>query len=80
MTALVGQSVELECAASGEPAPTMLWRREDGRMAIARAHILDNKALRIEHVTAEDVGTYICEAENDVGSDSAKVVLTVHCK
>ncbi|XP_052128533.1 roundabout homolog 2-like isoform X2 [Frankliniella occidentalis] len=78
VTALVGQSVELECASAGEPAPTMLWRREDGRMPIARAHILDNKALRIEHVTSEDVGTYICEAENDVGSDSAKVALTVH--
>lgn len=49
-------------------------------MPIGRAHILDDKSLRIEHVTPEDEGLYICDAENLVGTISARASLTVHCK
>ena len=79
VTALVGQSVELKCAAGGQPAPSILWRRTDGKMPIGRAKILDNKALRIEHVTPGDEGRYICDASSDVGSITAQAFLTVQC-
>lgn len=60
--------------------PEILWRRNDGKMPIGRAHILDNKSLRIERVTSQDQGVYICDAENGVGAISASATLTVHCE
>lgn len=49
-------------------------------MPIGRAHILEDKSLHIERVNPQDQGTYICEAENGVGTISASATLTVHCE
>lgn len=75
---LANGTITFECVVGGEPPPKLLWRRDDGKMPIGRAHILDDKALRIERVTPEDEGLYICNAENDVGAISARASLTVH--
>lgn len=79
-TILTDQTAEFACRVGGDPLPDILWRRNDGKMPIGRAHILDDKSLRIERVIPEDQGTYICDAENEVGAISASAVLTVHCK
>lgn len=76
----MGQKVVFECSVDGDPAPTVLWRREDGKMPIGRARILDNKSLLIDNVQTSDEGLYICEAENLVGSISARASLVVNCK
>ncbi|PSN32273.1 hypothetical protein C0J52_24864 [Blattella germanica] len=47
-------------------------------MPIGRAQILDDRSLRIENVEPADEGLYICDAENLVGSVSARASLTVH--
>ncbi|XP_039283928.1 roundabout homolog 2 isoform X2 [Nilaparvata lugens] len=78
VTVLADHNVEFECRVGGDPTPKILWRRDSGKMPIGRAHILDDKSLRIEHVTPEDEGLYICDAENVVGSVSARASLTVH--
>lgn len=80
VTVLAGESVQFQCKVGGDPTPNILWRRDDGKMPIGRAHILDDKSLRIEHVAPEDEGLYICDAENLVGTISARASLTVHCK
>lgn len=80
MTALAGESAEFGCRVGGDPTPTILWSRADGRMPHGRAHILDDRSLRIEELEAGDEGLYICHAENVVGSVSAQAQLTVHCK
>lgn len=49
-------------------------------MPVGRAQILDDKSLSIEHVTLQDEGVYICDADNLVGSLSVRTTLTVHCK
>lgn len=77
---LVGQKVVFECSVDGDPTPTVLWRREDGKMPIGRARILDDKSLLIDNVQTSDEGLYICEAENLVGSISARASLVVNCK
>ncbi|XP_046817776.1 roundabout homolog 2-like isoform X2 [Vespa crabro] len=79
-TILTDQTAEFACRVGGDPQPDILWRRNDGKMPIGRAHILDDKSLRIERVIPEDQGTYICDAENEVGAISANAVLTVHSK
>jgi Immunoglobulin I-set domain. len=80
VTVLEGQSVQFQCRVGGDPDPNILWRRDDGKMPIGRAQILDDRSLRIENVESADEGLYICDAENLVGSVSARASLTVHCK
>lgn len=80
MVALVGQRVVFDCSVDGEPTPSILWRREDGRMPIGRAGIMEDKALSIENVQITDEGLYICDAENIVGAVTAKASLVVNCK
>ncbi|XP_046420338.1 roundabout homolog 2-like [Neodiprion virginianus] len=79
-TILTDQTAEFACHVGGDPPPEILWRRTDGKMPIGRANILDDKSLRIERVTTEDQGTYICDAENSVGAISANATLTVHSR
>lgn len=78
--ALVGQKVVFECSVDGDPTPTVLWRREDGKMPIGRASQLHDKSLVIDNVQTSDEGLYICEAENLVGAISARASLSVNCK
>jgi roundabout axon guidance receptor 2 len=79
VTALAGESAEFVCKVDGDPTPTILWSRADGRMPHGRAHILDDRSLRIEDLEYGDEGMYICHAENVVGSLSAQAQLIVHC-
>lgn len=79
-TILTDHTAEFACLVGGDPKPEILWRRSDGRMPIGRANILDDKSLRIERVTTDDQGTYICDADNSVGAISANATLTVHCE
>lgn len=79
-TILTDQTAEFVCRVGGDPSPEILWRRNDGKMPIGRAHILEDKSLHIERVNPQDQGTYICEANNGVGTISASATLTVHCE
>lgn len=79
-TILTDQTAEFACRVGGDPPPEILWRRHDGKMPVGRGRIMDDKSLRIERVNSEDQGTYICEAENGVGTISANATLTVHCE
>ncbi|KAG5318211.1 ROBO2 protein, partial [Pseudoatta argentina] len=79
-TILAEQTAEFACRVGGDPEPEILWRRNDGKMPIGRAHILNDKSLRIERVNPQDQGTYICDAENGVGAISASATLTVHSR
>lgn len=79
-TILTDQTAEFACRVGGDPEPEILWRRNDGKMPIGRAHILNDKSLHIERVNPQDQGTYICDAENGVGAISASATLTVHSR
>ncbi|KAK6168335.1 hypothetical protein SNE40_020892 [Patella caerulea] len=72
--------VELKCQATGDPKPTLEWRKEDGRIPYGRARQLNDGTLRIEKVEASDDGTYVCVAENDAGTVEAvgKLIVNTH--
>ncbi|XP_044754748.1 roundabout homolog 2-like isoform X2 [Coccinella septempunctata] len=76
--AVQGGRAKFECRVDGEPAPVVLWRREDGKMPVGRARILDDRSLSIEDVQMSDEGIYICDAQNDVGTIAAKASLVVN--
>lgn len=80
VTVFPDQSVKLECRVGGEPTPKILWHRDSGEMPIGRVRLLDDKTLSIEHVTLDDEGVYVCDADNPVGSVSARATITVHGK
>ncbi|XP_065297029.1 protein sax-3-like isoform X3 [Dermacentor albipictus] len=80
VTSLAEESVEFQCKVNGDPKPTVTWRRQDGKMPVGRAYVQEDKSLHIKNVALADEGTYICEAENIVGSVSASATLTVHSR
>lgn len=47
---------------------------------LGRVHILEDRSLKLDDVTLEDMGEYSCEADNAVGSITATGILTVHGK
>ncbi|XP_068162728.1 basement membrane-specific heparan sulfate proteoglycan core protein isoform X3 [Antennarius striatus] len=74
-TVMIGNSVEFECQAVGDPKPTVEWSKVGGSLP---PHIMVNGGmLKIDQVTEADAGQYRCTATNDVGSVQSQVVLNV---
>ncbi|XP_075898523.1 basement membrane-specific heparan sulfate proteoglycan core protein [Nelusetta ayraudi] len=74
-TVMIGNSVEFECQAVGDPEPTVQWSKVGGPLP---AHIVVmGGMLKISQVTEADAGQYRCTATNDVGSVQSQVVLYV---
>ncbi|XP_037312270.2 brother of CDO isoform X2 [Pungitius pungitius] len=72
-----GQRLVLECVASGIPTPQVIWAK-DGRDLRSRNNtrfLLSN--LLIDAVGEADSGTYVCRADNGVGSASSASSATV---
>ena len=76
-SAVVGQDVLIECQASGDPHPDIVWTKDEGDIDIGKVRIVHGKGLRIENVRPSDEGTYVCTAKNVVGSVSSSAVLKV---
>ena len=76
-SALSGQDVLLECQAQGDPYPDIEWTKEVGLINTKRAKVIPGKGIRIESVTLEDAGTYVCTANNVAGSVTVESVLKV---
>uniref|UniRef100_A0A4W2DSL0 Contactin 4 n=1 Tax=Bos indicus x Bos taurus TaxID=30522 RepID=A0A4W2DSL0_BOBOX len=76
-----GTTVKLECFALGNPVPTIIWRRADGKPIAtkARRH-KSNGILEIPNFQQEDAGLYECVAENSRGKNVAKGQLTFYAQ
>uniref|UniRef100_A0A8D3ATJ0 Brother of CDO n=1 Tax=Scophthalmus maximus TaxID=52904 RepID=A0A8D3ATJ0_SCOMX len=70
-----GQRLVLECVASGIPTPQVTWAKDgqDLRSHNNTRFLLSN--LLIDAVVEGDSGTYICRADNGMGSANAAMVL-----
>ncbi|XP_058122733.1 roundabout homolog 2-like [Anopheles ziemanni] len=79
-TIVAGNSVVFQCRVGGDPLPDVLWRRSasGGNMPLERVRVLEDRSLRIDDITIEDMGEYSCEADNAVGSVTASGTLVVH--
>ncbi|XP_016315955.1 basement membrane-specific heparan sulfate proteoglycan core protein isoform X2 [Sinocyclocheilus anshuiensis] len=74
-TVMVGNSVEFECHAIGDPEPTVRWSKVGGSLP---DHVeIRGNILRIDHVVESDSGQYRCTATNNVGSEYNQVVLNI---
>ncbi|XP_041817181.1 brother of CDO isoform X2 [Chelmon rostratus] len=70
-----GQRLVLECVASGIPTPQVIWAKDgqDLRSHNNTRFLLSN--LLIDAVGEADSGTYVCRADNGIGSASSATVL-----
>ena len=71
-----GHKVSLVCQATGQPTPTVTWRKAVGHMSNERSRVLNGK-LEITNVTKTDGGDYICSAKNVINEDSAHTLVMV---
>ena len=75
----VNGAVEFVCRVSGEPPPTLTWRRHPAAPVISttRSMLLADGSLKLMNIQLEDSGVYVCQARNDGGVVEATAHLTV---
>ncbi|KAM3969006.1 uncharacterized protein ACR2FA_003089 isoform 2-T2 [Aphomia sociella] len=77
-----GDAIEFECRVSGNPEPDIRWFHytELIRECPDFEWSCDDGTarLKIKQVTAEDEGTYICEAANNLGKATSSACLVVY--
>ena len=56
-----GDTLTLNCSASGDPQPVISWRKQGGHLPVGRNQ-QTNGALVIKDITKNDTGYYICAA------------------
>ena len=61
------QNITIACDATGQPLPSITWSRSVGSLPKDRTEVM-NGTLTIYSVTRKDGGTYICKADNLLGS------------
>ena len=68
--------MSLFCQASGQPTPTVTWRKAFSQLSKGKTVVVDGN-LTIVSVRKPDGGTYACVAKNLLGDDSAVAQVTV---
>jgi len=71
-----GQNVSLVCHATGQPTPTVTWRKAFSQLPKEKTTVADGN-LTILNITKADGGAYACVAKNLLGEDSAVSQITV---
>uniref|UniRef100_A0A673XKU8 Roundabout guidance receptor 1 n=1 Tax=Salmo trutta TaxID=8032 RepID=A0A673XKU8_SALTR len=78
-TVSVDGTVVLSCLATGNPSPTLLWRKDGVLVSThdSRVKQLDTGALQIRYAKLGDTGIYTCIASTPSGEASWKAYLDV---
>lgn len=76
---IAGQDVHLECLAFGYPVPSYNWTRKGFSSQLPRNSSMTkyNRVLVLPKVAVEDMGEYVCTANNGRNSISASVTLSI---
>ena len=80
---IVNSPVQLSCEVSGQPPPTVVWKKQGELIdfndpSMEGIQFLSNNALRINRARVEDAGMYECLATSVAGTASRHVRLNVH--
>ncbi|XP_073900271.1 leucine-rich repeats and immunoglobulin-like domains protein 1 isoform X2 [Castor canadensis] len=75
----VGETVALQCKATGSPAPRITWFKGDHPLSLTERHHFTpgNQLLVVQNVVAEDAGRYTCEMSNTLGTERAHSLLSI---
>ena len=60
----IGANMTLNCSATGDPQPVIIWKRYGHQLPVGRNEQIDG-ALFIRDVQKEDAGNYTCVATSD---------------
>ncbi|XP_050958877.1 peroxidasin homolog [Labeo rohita] len=79
---LVGESVTLECSATGQPQPRVTWTKGDHTALPVdpRINITPSGGLYIQNVNQADGGQYTCFASNNVDTIHAAAYIIVQAR
>ncbi|XP_075792870.1 hemicentin-1 isoform X2 [Pelodiscus sinensis] len=66
-----GEQLRLTCKATGTPLPQIIWTFNNNIVPAKLDNANGHSELVIERVSKDDSGTYVCTAENTVGSVKA---------
>ncbi|KAG1650913.1 Neogenin [Nymphon striatum] len=76
-----GETVTLECAANGNPKPSITWLKDGTTIDFlnldSNYHRIGVGSLQIENIQESDEGTYMCRAENHEDSSDASADIIV---
>ena len=61
IVSMLRSTVRLNCSATGDPQPTISWRKQGGQLPVGRSQQI-NGALVITNLQQSDAGNYICNA------------------
>ncbi|XP_042207590.1 interference hedgehog-like [Homarus americanus] len=67
-TGHTGTNLTLLCLVNGHPEPVVRWSKYGGTLP-SRSSQQENGSLLISQLAVEDEGTYLCQANNGVGSE-----------
>uniref|UniRef100_A0A8C0JBH2 Heparan sulfate proteoglycan 2 n=1 Tax=Chelonoidis abingdonii TaxID=106734 RepID=A0A8C0JBH2_CHEAB len=80
VTVKAGKSISLDCLGMGDPRPLVRWSRLGVRQKLEHQKLLpleSQAVLQISAAKPEDAGTYICMAQNSIGSAQVQVEVSV---
>ncbi|OQR68508.1 protein turtle-like [Tropilaelaps mercedesae] len=60
--------ISMSCEGKGHPAPTVTWRRADGKPLPKQRHLLYKGNLTLRSIQKEDHGRYECIIQNEVAT------------
>lgn len=71
-----GDTAKIECRATGDPKPNILWMRNANEIILpdSKFHLLDDGTLKIERVDSSTEGQYECMAKNEFGEAKSRPV------
>ena len=70
------QNVTISCNGTGQPQPSVTWFKALSSLPKGRTRLTD-KRLKIFNVKKKDRGTYICQADNILGSATDNIQLII---
>ncbi|XP_069332139.1 leucine-rich repeats and immunoglobulin-like domains protein 1 isoform X3 [Eulemur rufifrons] len=75
----VGETVALQCKATGSPLPRITWLKGGRPLSLTERHHFTpgNQLLVVQNVVAEDAGRYTCEMSNTLGTERAHSQLSI---
>ena len=77
LTVNESEAASMQCSASGNPAPAVVWTRVNGSLPAGRSAVFGGK-LEVRKSWMNDSGLYQCEATNILGAARKQVKLVVN--